>query len=166
MQSKPRVAFLLAGLILVAWYYFAMGPRGEISGLTDLAKQRLVQDVEIPSNWNIKVVRFNKRDGQSSEFGGVKSYKLDFTAEISFESDGTWQSGGLNDEGKGLSFKFSPSQATGTQRANLNNFLEGGKPVGKDYRAIIRGVMIGVKSENGWTFSRSDTTLLGGPGKL
>ena len=57
------------------------------------AEKVLSQQIESQSGGQIKLVSFKKTDGQKFVENAIQGYKMDYEAEIEFQSDGLWVSG-------------------------------------------------------------------------
>jgi hypothetical protein len=120
------------------------------------AEQSLRQQIDSESGGQIKLVSFNKTDGQEFEVIGVQGYNMDYEAEIEFQADGTWFKGV-----QGIGFGFSTQQATpGSMAAFENQTVGGGQNVHRGDRIKIAGVMQGEKKESGWKFELGDSHIV------
>ena len=101
---------------------------------------------------------FKKTDGLKSEVMGVQCYNLSYEADVIFTSDGFWLA---HVYGQPLTFDFSK---TGVAFGGMN----GQTQVHSGDHVKIGGVMVGHKSEKGWTFDVGDCHVISGPtaGKL
>jgi hypothetical protein len=118
-----------------------------VSPTANDAEQSLRQQIDSESGGQIKLVSFQKTDGQKFELNGVQGYNMDYEAEIEFQADGTWFKGA-----QGMSFGFSTQQATPGSMAAFANQAANGQNVHLGDRIKISGVMQGEKKESGWKF--------------
>jgi hypothetical protein len=131
---------------------------------TASAEKVLRERIESESSGQIKLVSFKKTDGQAIEAFGVKGYKMDYEAEIEFQTDGTWQHGGIYTKTGGLAFGFATGQPPKEGSwAAFANTSEGVNNVHRGDRAKIAGVMQGEKKESGWRFESSESHIVSGP---
>ena len=120
---------------------------------TNDAQNTLSQYLESQSGGQIKLASFNKTDGQKTEVMGVQCYNLSYEADITFTSDGFWLA---HANGQAATFGFSK---TGVAFGGMN----GQTQVHSGDRVKIGGVMVGQKSEKGWTFDVGDCHIISGP---
>ncbi len=145
---------LLKVCLAVVCSFFMTSCSGSPSGKD--AEQVLRQRIESESGDQIKLVSIRKTDGQSFEVNGIKGYKMEWEAEVEFERDGSWLSGGIYQTTTGLAFKFSATQPkSGSWAAFANDSVEGGRNVHKGDHAKITGTAQGEKMESGWKFQIS-----------
>lgn len=120
---------------------------------TNDAQNTLSQYLESQSGGQIKLGSFKKTDGQKGEVMGVQCYNLSYEADITFASDGFWMAHAY---GQAATFNFSK---TGAAFGGMN----GQTQVHSGDQAKIGGVMVGQKSEKGWTFNVGDCHIISGP---
>ena len=150
MKSLNRISVVcLSGFLL----------SGCSSSQSDVAEQELRGEIESQSEGHIKLLSFGKTDGQKFELNGMQGYRLDFEAEITFEQDGTWLSGG--DWPNRLSFRFSKDRPSSGSIAGFMDTIDGGRAAHSGERIRIGGVMLGTKKESGWKFEPSESHVAG-----
>ena len=116
---------------------------------TDDAQKILSQYVQSESGGQMKLSSFKKTDGQKGETMGVQFYRLSYEADITFTVDGYWL-GPMNNQPP---FKFS--------RTEVNRMGVSQVHSGDHFR--VGGVMVGHRSEKGWTFDVGDCHVISGP---
>lgn len=122
------------------------------------AESALRQEVEGQSQGAVKLVSFTKTDGKSMDFGGMKTREVDYTAEVEFEQNGTWLSGGYPGR---LGFRFTTTvQKSKGATMDLLNSFDGPVRVSQGSRAEIAGAMGGTKNDNGWQFQTTESHLV------
>jgi hypothetical protein len=114
--------------------------------------ERAVQEcIKRDSEGCIKLTKFQKTNGAHRELGGfgglkgLKTYAMEFDAEIEFTENCTWMTGIM---GSQLSFNTAP-----------DNFMAG-TPVTKGQRVQLAGVVGFVKTENSWSVSGVDLSRM------
>jgi hypothetical protein len=111
------------------------------------AQQTVQQRIQSQSNGLIKLVSFRKTNGIAQEFGGMRAYHMEYTAEIEFIDDCMWSAGGMMGWQGNFSAKRGQSQS---YSANFLDLSQGFRPAKKGERQSISGAFDYVKTENGW----------------
>ena len=115
-------------------------------------KALLVNQINSESQGRIKLLRFQKTDGQASKSEGVERYKLEFDIEIEFLEDCKWV----------LGFGGHPTFQTVKARAqssgfSIQSFLTDTAPVvKKGHHEKLMGFMNFQKTEKGWRGTEMD----------
>jgi len=127
---------------------------------SSVAERDLRQYIDGASAGHIKLVSFKKTDGQKFEINGVAGYQMDLEAELEFDHDGSWLTGGfgLDTLGYGFTTEQPPS---GSWVGFLNATVEGGQAVKRGARSKIAGIMMGTKKESGWHFAPGTSRIIG-----
>ena len=120
--------------------------------------ERAVQDrIKQESEGRIKLVKFEKTNGLQAEVGGVKTYAMEFTAEIEFTEDCKWVTGMF---GMQLGFRTSKPLPKGANA--LEQFRDASMNTGdlfaKGQKAQVSGVVRFVKKERGWALEALELT--------
>jgi len=138
-MNVARTFFALCAAALLA---ACSGPPSESDG-----RSALESKVQAQSNGLIKVASFQKTNGVAREFGGVKAYELDYTAEIEFTDDCMWGGGGP------FGWDGSFEAARGQPRGALDSFNPkyfGKQAAKKGQRQKVTGKFAFEKTERGW----------------
>lgn len=114
------------------------------------ARQKLESKIQQQSNGLIKLVSFQKTDGQMQEMMGMKAYEMSYAGEVEFLEDCLW-SGGNNLSGWDGSFYAQRGQAA--PQGGLQDFFnlsQGRKPAKKGDHFRFTGHIDFEKTERGW----------------
>jgi hypothetical protein len=111
------------------------------------------QKVQGESQGSIKLLNFEKVNGQSMEFAGVKAYTFEFKGTVEFLEDGWWSGGGLMWDGNFYFARGNPSQ----MEMLLPPYVGTGR-VKKGSHTDVSGKLEFMKTEKGW---RTGKLILG-----
>jgi hypothetical protein len=96
------------------------------------------------SKGGIKLLRFTKTNGS----GNDSFYRLEYEAEIEFESNGMWTKG--SSAAPSVQYGFSPGQATGNGGVGLMMGALGGVNVQQGQHETVRSTLTFQKTDQGW----------------
>lgn len=108
------------------------------------------------SEGRIKLISFQKTNGQAAEVMGVSIYRLEYSAVIEFMEDGKWliddPLGGAGGHAGFHTAKFQPKVANGqfTWTNWVSDTQQPGTPLKRGQGERIGGVITFEKKENGW----------------
>ncbi len=108
------------------------------------AKQIIQQRIDKLSGGRIKLISFEKTNGQEGQLLGVKLYSLEYACVIEFLEDCKWIP------------EFRTAKLTKSQdfwekfREDLNNMGRQSRPVKKGEKAKVAGQIVFEKTEKGW----------------
>jgi|ERR1043166_5532311 len=153
VSKKPTKAplIILAGIVLVS---IAVGNRQTLSNgrpSESEARAALDQKIRNQSRGLIRLASFQKTNGMEQNFGGMRAYQMDYTADIEFVNDCMW-SGGNSLEGWSGDFVAQSGQQSG----GLDGFLslsQGMQQARRGQHQRISGQFHFVKTEQGWRLS-------------
>jgi general secretion pathway protein G len=146
MKTLTKYSVFCALLSICAWLTGCSSSPSARDG------ERAIQDhIKNESEGRIKLVGFEKTNGQLGEIFGVKVYGMDFAADIEFLEDCKW-----------VEASFQTSKLTPLPQNSLSQLFDTlqnpGKPVSKGQRTQLSGVVHFVKKENGWTVDTVEIT--------
>jgi hypothetical protein len=152
-KSNPtRVILMLVAIVLLL---VTIGPSGfrSISTIFStgafesrerMAEGCLMRRVRDESDGLIRVASFTKTNGTEQEIFGIKAYKLDYTAEITFLEDCMWGGGAMGWDG---TFRAVRGHAV----SEMDKLLTiGKKPARKGQTERVSGSVGFQKTERGW----------------
>ena len=120
-------------------------------------KQAILDKIKAESDGRIELVSFEKTNGMQGEEAGVKTYALEFEAEITFLDNCKWSTGLIRGDG-GMSFHtFKISGNPNSPMAMMENAMNGpGADVKKGESFNVSGVIHLLSKERGWSVERID----------
>lgn len=110
------------------------------------ARRTLEDKIQKQSAGLIRLVSFQKTDGMTQEFAGMKGYHMEYTAEIEFLDDCMWSAGAFMWEGN----FFAKRGHSTSGMAGFMDLSQGFKPARKGDRHRFSGSFDYVKTERGW----------------
>jgi hypothetical protein len=147
MNSKVPLTALTCALTL-----YLSGCSSSSTPSSREGKAEIEQRIKEQSNGMIKLVSFDKTDGQPFEAFGIKGYRLLYKAEIEFLDNCAWSAGQFGRwEGN---FQAVHPKPTSSLQSLLPEGGLGMTPVKKGERTSVSGEVVFAKSENGWQVQR------------
>lgn len=111
----------------------------------------LERKIQRESNGLIHLISFQKTDGLAQEVMGVKTYQLQYTAEIEFTDSCAWGDGSAL---VGWQGGFSADRSSGSsQMAMLMDMSVHYKKGAKGQREQVSSTLVFIKTENGWSLT-------------
>jgi hypothetical protein len=153
-NNNVRALVLLVFLAAALYYYF-----NNSAGVSTDAKKILDAQVRNESGNNMQLMNFRKVDGQKREVNGVRTYLLDYEAEIFIHEEGVWLTHDLlNQSHDGLTFTMA--RRSGNIFNQINQDAAGAVRVSGGEMKKIAGIMIGQKKESGWKFESGPSHIV------
>ena len=120
---------------------------------SDDAKGIIQERINKESEGRIKLVSFQKTNGQEGELLGVKIYQLSYQGEIEFLEDCKWEKGMAVNLGEVhyRTVKVKPGAKDFWQ--NWDDQMHGRQIVKKGHKEKISGNVVFEKTEKGWVLS-------------
>ncbi len=120
-------------------------------------KQAVLDKIKTESEGRIELASFEKTNGMQGEMAGVKTYDLEFEAEITFLDNCKWSTGLIAGDG-GMSFHTYKLAANPNSPMGLmENVMNGpGTEVKKGESFNVSGVIRYLNKERGWSAERID----------
>jgi len=121
---------------------------------SDDAKGIIQERINKESEGRIKLVSFQKTNGQEAELFGVKVYQLNYQGEIEFLEDCKWEKGMAVNLGEVhyRTVKAKPGAKDFWQ--NWDDQMHGRQIMKKGHKEKISGYVVFEKTEKGWVPSR------------
>ena len=122
---------------------------------SDDAKQIIQERINKDSGGRIKLVSFQKMNGQEGNLLGFKVYNLEYQMEIEFVEDCKWITG--HSAALGGEVGFRTSKPKGSQEfwdKFMDDSTNPGKLVKKGHKERISGSIAFEKTDNGWRVAK------------
>jgi len=142
--SSPRFAAALLAVLVLSG---CGGPPSSSDG-----RKQLEIRIQSESNGLIQLVSFDKTNGMEMEMGGMKVYKMEYTAEIECLENCSWGGGGMFGAWDGHFRAIKGSVDT----SGLNGLMaiasgtQGMTKANKGQRTKVKGDFAFMKTEQGW----------------